>query len=158
MTTNVSKRQEASPGQPMPAARTLSGIPLFLAALALLLWVAFAIAMLISAKTTNEVFWTRLAFVFASVEAVAFGAAGAMWGVNVQKDRAEKAEKVAAANVEDAAKGRALAATTIADAADIVDEDRSSRLERLGGSPQEAARTDVLERHARIARSLFPDI
>ncbi len=140
------------------SARSLAGIPLFLAAAALVLWAAFAIMMLVSAKTANEVFWTRLAFVFASVQSVAFGAAGAIWGVNIQKDRAENAERLATANVEDAAKGRALAAATVADAADIVDEDRTSRLERLGGSPGEAARNDVLERHARIARSLFPDV
>jgi hypothetical protein len=135
----------------------LAGVPLFLAGLALALWAAFAITMLVFAHSADEVFWTRLAFVFASVEAVAFGAAGAMWGVTIQKDRAETAERVAAANVEDAANGRALAATTIADAADIVADDGTVRLERLGPTGDTAG-DGVLRKHAQIARMLFPDI
>lgn len=152
-------RESIAPSQRTAPARSggLAGIPLFLAGLALALWAAFAIMMLVFAHSADEVFWTRLAFVFASVEAVAFGAAGAMWGVTIQKDRAETAERVAAANVEDAANGRAFAATAIADAADIVADDGTVRVERLGPAG-DTAESNILRKHAQVARMLFPDL
>jgi hypothetical protein len=114
--------------------------------------------MLANASSASDLFWTRLAFVFASVEAIAFGAAGAIWGVTVNKQRAENAERRADEQTQQAANGRALAATTIADAATVVDDGGTVRSERLAGSPGSPTQADLLRRHAQIARALFPDI
>ncbi|HEV7590912.1 MAG TPA: hypothetical protein VGO40_22565 [Longimicrobium sp.] len=154
--TDTSDTRNAPTPAPAPT-RGLSGIPLFLAALALVLWVVFAVMMLVNAKAASEVFWARLAFLFASVEAIAFGAAGALWGVTIQKERAERAERAAEENAQDAANGRALAAATLADAADVVEEDRGTRLERLGVAGADPGEK-VLQRHAQLARRLFPDV
>jgi hypothetical protein len=67
---------DAEGGQKAP----LRGVALVAAAIALFLWAAFTVFMITKADTGNEVHWTRLAWIFASVEAVAFGAAGALWG------------------------------------------------------------------------------
>src|SRR5262249_31726352 len=84
--------------------------------LALLIWLVFHVQ-------AGEVQWSRLLAVLGSLEAVAFAAAGAIFGTTVQKqriqdarERAEKAEgraaeaeKTAASKSEAAANGRALA-------------------------------------------------
>lgn len=148
---------DSQPSSSTPS-RGLSGLPLFLAVAALALWAAFAVMMLANASSASDLFWTRLAFVFASVEAIAFGAAGAIWGVTVNKQRAENAERRADEQTQQAANGRALAATTIADAATVVDDGGTVRSERLAGSPGSPTQADLLRRHAQIARALFPDI
>ena len=71
--------------------RQLGGVAL---AAALVVLVAFAVlvGVLISQVDTGETRWARLAWVFASVEAIAFGAAGALFGSSIQRQRAERAE------------------------------------------------------------------
>jgi hypothetical protein len=85
-------------------------------------WLAF-LSWLTFNTSASEVVWARLFSVLGSLEAVAFDAAGALFGTTVQKqrvedarDRAEKAEgrasgaeKTAAEYVQNAANGRALA-------------------------------------------------
>ena len=129
----------------------ISGAPMVVAILAILVWVGFLIVML-RAADADETQWARMTYVFASVEAIAFAAAGALFGVNVQRGRVKSAEEKAEANARDAANGRALAITTIAD-------------ERPAASPQGAiafgpgdAPEDVRQRHAALARHLFPDL
>jgi hypothetical protein len=139
-----------------PSSR-LTGAPLILAILAVALWGVFAIVLLFNSNTRNEVTWNRLAFVFASIEAVAFGAAGALWGVSIQRQRAEAAEQRAQANAEDASNGRALAATLKAEVSEVVQEDADASMESLGGAPGDEA-SRVLQRHARAAQALFPDV
>jgi hypothetical protein len=106
---------------------------------------------LLSELNAGEVRWSRLTWLFASVEAIAFGAAGALFGSSIQRSRAEGAEAQAREHVEDAAKGRALAATVIADTGG---DQAGGRLERLGPD-DEALRAS---KHADIARALFPDL
>jgi hypothetical protein len=48
----------------------------------------------------DEVYWTRLTFLFNSLEAVVFAAAGALFGTQVQRARVEKAESVAKKGVK----------------------------------------------------------
>lgn len=143
----------ADSGQQVP----LRGVALAAAGIALLLWAAFTGFMIAQASTGNEIEWTRLAYLFASVEAIAFGAAGALWGTTINKQRAEQAERRAGANERDASNGRALASSQIAAAGDIIDQNGDSALQSLGGGPDRAA-AEVIQRNARQARMLFPDL
>jgi hypothetical protein len=88
------------------------------------------------------------------VEAVAFGAAGAIFGASVQRERAEKAEQRADSNSQAAANGTALATTLIADEQATPEE---SNLESYvpGASHVTAG---LAARHAALARRLFPSI
>jgi hypothetical protein len=134
------------------------GIALIAAIVALVLWAGFTAYMITKAGTDKEVTWTRLAWLFASVEAVAFAAAGAIWGTTVNRQRAEAAEKRADANAADAANGRALASSQIAEGGEIADVDTESALQRMGGGAADRGKVEVLQRHAKQARMLFPDL
>lgn len=124
---------------------------------AVIVLVAFAafVLFLVGQVNEDEVAWTRLAWIFASVEAIAFGAAGALFGSSIQRERAEKAEDAAQENAQDAANGRALAeaikAEAPAEAAGGV-----GGIESLGPGPQRDAAASVAARHAELARRLFP--
>lgn len=144
-----------------PTRSKLSGLAVYVAVAALIAWLVFTVYLLFQVNS-NELAWTRIAWVFASVEAIAFAAAGALFGTAVQRenveradDRATTAEEVAESNREDATKGRALAASLQADA--------------MGGAPPGGVRamgdedaggpsSDVAVRHAAMARSLFGDL
>jgi hypothetical protein len=104
------------------------------------------------ADTANEVRWTRMAWLFSSVEAIAFGAAGALFGASIQRQRAEKAEAAASRNADAAAKGEALAATLKADEPPAAG---TPGFEALGSRATPDA-LDVARRHASVARELFP--
>jgi hypothetical protein len=58
-------------------------------------FVAFAafVVFLIRETDAADVRWTRLACLFTSVEAIAFGAAWAFFGSSIQRARAENAEQ-----------------------------------------------------------------
>lgn len=131
----------------------LSAAPMVIAVLAVLTWVAFVVIMLL-ASDAEERTWTRLTFVFASVEAIAFAAAGALFGVSVQRERVEKAEERAEVNERDAANGRALAAVNLADAAASAGHDPADQSFGPGALPE----ANLARRHAELARHLFPDI
>ena len=92
----------------------ISGIPMVVAIVAIGIWAVFLVVML-RATDADEVQWARMTFVFASVEAVAFAAAGAVFGVTVQRERVKSAEEKAETNARDAANGRALAMVAISD-------------------------------------------
>jgi hypothetical protein len=134
-----------------PRRAPLRGAALW-AAIAVLIAFAIFVAYLIGQVDTNEVPWTRLAWLFTSVEAIAFGAAGALFGASIQRQRAEKAEAAASENADQAAKGRALAATLKAD-------EQTARggggLESLE-TPEASEAVQVAQRHASLARELFP--
>src|SRR5215204_1451362 len=104
----------------------LSGAPMVVAILAVLIWVAFVVVMLLASDSGDKT-WTRLTFVFASVEAIAFAAAGALFGVSVQRERVQKAEEKADVHAREAANGRALAAVSIADEAATAAQDRGGQ-------------------------------
>jgi hypothetical protein len=129
----------------------LSGPALIAAFLSLAALAVFTGYMITQADLRNEVTWTRLAWLFTSVEAIAFGAAGALFGVRVNRERAEKAESEARRSAGDAARGRALAAVLKADDAPA-EEGVATR--GLGGADEE---TSMRSRNARLARELFPD-
>ncbi|HEX6518837.1 MAG TPA: hypothetical protein VF070_02325 [Streptosporangiaceae bacterium] len=162
MNTPVSGEANAMADTATPTNKTtsekrtgISGIPMIVAVAAILVWVGFIIAMALSTNASDNQ-WTRLVYVFGSVEAIAFAAAGALFGVTVQRDRVEKAEKVAEQNAQDAASGRALAAVNLADEGQIVQRDGGSVFESYG--PDDAKDAEIRRRHATAARRLFPDL
>ena len=120
------------------------------AILAIFVWLVFVVVML-SASGLDETQWARMTYVFASVEAIAFAAAGALFGVTVQRERVKSAEEKAETNALDAANGRALAISTIADG-----QLPAGQEDAYSFGPGEAP--DVRQRHAEFARSLFPDL
>ena len=122
---------------------------------ALAVWVGFLVVMGFAADAPNEE-WTRLAYIFASVEAIAFTAAGALFGVTVQRERVAKAEEAAAENAQDASNGRALAAINIADEGQVVERNGETVFESFG--PDDAKDAEVRRRHAAAARRLFPNV
>jgi hypothetical protein len=91
------------------------------------------------------------------VEAIAFGAAGLLFGSSIQRARAQRAEGDADAarteaqrHLSDAANGRALAAAIEADAPpDAAEEGQFERLGPAGAASDSAA---VARRHANAAR------
>ena len=112
---------------------------------------AFTIYMITEADTGSEVTWSRLAWLFSSVEAIAFAAAGALFGARVHRERAEKAEAEARKSAGDAARGKALAAALKADDA-VAAESPATR--GLGDDDEDMS---LRSRHARLAQELFPD-
>jgi hypothetical protein len=139
--------EQVSEVEPAPRpSRPLGGVALIAALVALAAFAAFTAYMIAQADGGNEVTWTRLAWLFSSVEAIAFGAAGALFGASVHRERAENAEADARQKADAAARGRALAAAVKAEAPAAT---------RGGGEPEET--TSVAARHARLARELFPD-
>jgi hypothetical protein len=135
-----------------PKPSGLAGVPMLIASAAIIVWIAFVVVMAIAADASDER-WTRLSYVFASVEAIAFAAAGALFGVTVQRERVIKAEAQAEANMRDAANGRALGAMLLADEGRPVDWDQDSVLETA-----EPDDLNLRRRHADVARRLFPDL
>lgn len=123
------------------------------AAIAVLLAFAGFVVFMLTEAGTQELRWTRLAWVFASVEAIAFGAAGALFGSSIQRARAENAEAEARRNAGEAANGRALASAVLSD---DPEGDGPAELEALG--PAEQRGPAVARSHATLARDLFPDL
>jgi hypothetical protein len=139
-----------APGAPRTA--RLSG-PAVVAALAVLIAFGVFVVFLVSEVGVSEVKWARLAWLFASVEAIAFGAAGALFGSSIQRQRAEKAEADAKENATAAANGHALAEAV---KADEPQGGGGGGLESLGPGQQDDAAAEVARRHAALARRLFP--
>ena len=127
---------------PPAAPRVLSGWALVAALVVLIGFAVFVVVMIVSTDV-REPTWTRLAWVFASVEAIAFGAAGALFGSTIQRQRAEAAEDRAVRNERDANNGRSLATQLKAEAA--------------VPTPGLEAATPVAARYAELARLYFPD-
>jgi F0F1-type ATP synthase membrane subunit b/b' len=90
-------------------------LPVLIAAIAVL--VAFGVLvgwMLITAKTTNGILWDRQLYIYTSVEAIVFAAAGALFGLEVKRQQVTGAERRADASADRAAealKSERLAAT-----------------------------------------------
>ncbi|GHB10071.1 hypothetical protein GCM10010346_36530 [Streptomyces chryseus] len=140
---------------------SLQGPALWVAISAVVAWLALSIYLLTRAGSA-ELEWTRTVWVFASVEAIAFAAAGALFGTAVQRShvaqaekRAQSAEQVADQNRDEANKGRALAAAMQADA---TEDQTVGRLTPMGPQDESSAEHGTRRRHAQMARSLFGDL
>lgn len=108
---------ENQPNNKLAGVALVAAIIVLAAWLVLLSWLAFHTG-------ATELQWARLGSVLGSLEAVAFAAAGALFGTTIQKqrvedaneragkaeDRALRAEKTSTEHMQAAANGRALAA------------------------------------------------
>lgn len=128
----------------------LSGVALGVAVVALVAFAAFVWFMILQ-RGAEETPWTRLAWLFASVEAIAFAAAGALFGSSVQRQQTEREKKRADNNEEAATNGKRLATVLVAD-----DPQAGPGLESLDQNGRQAVQ-EITEKHADLARRLFPD-
>ena len=137
----------------------LRGPALVVAVLAVALWGAFVVILALVADTANEVLWARYGFLLASVEAVAFAAAGALFGASIQRERAEKAEERAEQNASEAMNGKAFASAVYHDAplGAVVDAEGDNGEDRFGADPGEMMDPTAIK-HARMAKSFFPNL
>src|SRR5262249_28113601 len=143
----------------------LEGTALVAALIIVAVWLAFLIWLAFHSDAT-EVKWARLLAVLGSLEAVAFGAAGALFGTTIQKrrveegkeraniaeERAAEAQKVATANAEGAANGKALATMIKARAESRATEEGIERVS-TGNRSGQGVDDDLLV----LAKRLFPD-
>jgi hypothetical protein len=156
--------KSATPGSSSSSSK-LSGPALWVAIFALAVWVAFSVVLLFNVgKTETE--WTRIAWIFGSIQSVAFAAAGALFGTAVQQQNVSSAKQEAATAKKDAdqqrdmaSKGRALATVVQAEGPTPATGDTSG-VERMG--PGRAGATEsaeaVRQRHAQLAQSLFGNL
>jgi NADH:ubiquinone oxidoreductase subunit 6 (subunit J) len=89
-------------------ARTVIGVPAVLAIVIVIMWLITLVIMMIKiGATTDE--WSRWITIMTSLQALAFAAAGALWGVKVQEKETEKAKGEAAKANKNSAEGKKLA-------------------------------------------------
>jgi hypothetical protein len=156
--------QGAKTGTQDSGTRTLSGPALWVATFAIASWLLFSVFLLVKADSSPDLAWTRMAWVFGSVQAIAFAAAGALFGTAVQReqvgrseDRANAAETSAAESKELAAKGQAFGAMAQADEmANTQDEGEQPRT--MGSGADSSSADETRRRHAEVSRSLFGDL
>lgn len=98
-------------------AKTLSGAALVAAIVLIVAWLGAMIWLAFYHVDDQETKWSRLILLFNSLQAVGFGAVGALLGTKVQLPRVEAAEQRAAKAEGVATKGKELAATVKAEAA-----------------------------------------
>ena len=140
----------------------LAGSGMIAAFVVLVAWLGLII-WLTTHTSISDAEWARLLAVLASLEAVALTAAGALFGVSVQrqrvqdaKERAEKAEEratdaqnAANENAEKAANGKALATAIKA---------RAGKRSSSDGIERVSARTsEVDDELLELSNKLFPD-
>jgi hypothetical protein len=151
-----SRKEDAVGTDPVNVPKTgkVPAVGLAAAAVVLIAFAVFVVFM-VTEVGGSEIRWTRLAWLFASVEAIAFGAAGALFGSSIQRARAENAEAEARRNADDAAGGRALASACISDEATAA-AGGGGDLETLGPGGDVGAA--LAKSRAELARDLFPDL
>jgi hypothetical protein len=124
-------------------------------------WLALVVFLMLRIDT-EETHWARLMAMLGSVEAVAFAAAGALFGTTVQKQRVEEAkeqaqkadqrastaEQQALESAGDAANGRALAAAI---------KSRRSISARASTARVNRTESDTDDDLLALAQRLFPD-
>ncbi len=138
----------------------LTGIAMIAAVAVLIVWLGM-LWWLILHTDAAEVTWARWLTVLASLEAVAFAAAGAIFGTTVQRERVAKAESRAAkaeddakGSAKEAANGRALAEAVKSRARAQPAPASAGGIERTSRSTGDAPQLDDL---AQLAHRLFPD-
>ena len=164
--TSAGKSQTATSGGGSSASPKLTGAALWVAIFAIAVWIGFSI-FLIAKAGTNETEWTRIAWVFGSIQAIAFAAAGALFGTAVQQQNVNNAQEQATSAKKDAdqqrnaaANGRALAAAMQAEAAVAPPTGDAGGIQRAAvASAIGAGSADELrQRHAQLSRALFGDL
>lgn len=107
---------------------------------------AFAVFLVANADTREQAEWERWVYVFGAVEAIAFAAIGWLFGREVNRERAEKAEDAAEQANEEAAQNREKGAKL---AGMVIAGGSGRRLEEMGATGMSEA--------VEFARKSFPD-
>lgn len=137
--------------------------PVVWVAIAVLVAFGIVFAFMLSQVDADDTRWSRLTFLYGTVEAIVFAAAGALFGTQVQRERVVKAEDRADAattkaeeNVDAATKGKVLAKAAKAEAMTAAPEMAQFGFSPQPGvaPPQEAA---SVVRLAVLAEELFPE-
>jgi hypothetical protein len=159
---DVDSATNTTSGGGSSASPKLAGAALWTAILAVAVWVGFSI-FLIAKASTSETEWTRIAWVFGSIQAIAFAAAGALFGTTVQQQnvstaqqQAESAKKDADQQRDAATKGRVLAMTIQAEAA--AQPINEAEFPQHPGAAEVEAADQLRQRHAQISRALFGNL
>jgi hypothetical protein len=163
--TSAGRSKTATLGDGSSASPKLSGAALWVAIFAIAVWIGFSIFLIVKSGT-NETEWTRIAWVFGSIQAIAFAAAGALFGTAVQQQNVDNAQQraVSARNDADqqreaAARGRALAVAMQAEeAAQTTAGAGGVQRAAVASSPGTESADELLRRHARLSRALFGDL
>lgn len=143
----------------------LTGPALWMAIFAVVVWIGFSVLLIVRAGT-NDTEWSRIAWVFGSIQAIAFAAAGALFGTAVQQQNVSNAQQQAATAKQDAdqqrdaaTKGRALAATMQAEGAAQAGTPTDDRKPTgPDGAPAADPATVLAKRHADLSRAPFGNI
>jgi hypothetical protein len=142
-----------------PKANLLSRTAVLVAVASIALWAVASVVLLLNVDEKDPD-WTRMAWVFGSIQAIAFAAAGALFGTTVTReqavaaeDRAQRAEQRAGENEQLATAGRALASSLQAEA--VANEAEPGR---ATGGQVAAVGEGAVDRHARMSRALFGDL
>ncbi len=131
-----------------------------------LVLVAFSLLVIfmIGRVASSDAAWNRLVYLYGSVEAIVFAAAGAIFGSRVQRAqtedaeaRAKKAQDKADQTSQAATNGRALADAIRAERGHLEPADaKVSFAERLSPTTPQAAAVSVIGRLEMLADKLFP--
>jgi len=147
-----------------PTTTDLSGVALAAALVVLAAWLLLLVWLVFN-TSLQEVAWSRLLVVLGSMEAVAFGAAGALFGTQIQRQRVQDAqrhasnaeaktadaEQRASANADGAIKGKTLAAVVKARGRTRAGRTGTERLSAAGEPEQDQ------DEIVALANELFPD-
>lgn len=135
----------------------VSGLAAGMAVVVIIVWMA-GLAWLFFNTDATDATWARWLTVLTALEAVAFAAAGVLFGTTVQRQRvadaqdvAKQAEERAEANANDAANGRKLAERLKGRAS--AQPAGASGIERTSVGASADGTDDLLE----LAQHLFPD-
>jgi hypothetical protein len=147
------------------ASPKLTGAAMWVAAFAIAAWMGFSILLIVKAGT-NETEWTRIAWVFGSIQAIASAAAGALFGTAVQQQNIDNVQQQAMSAKNDADQQREAAANGRALAAAMQAEAATQPVGGVGGVQRagiaSAAGTgsadELLQRYAQLSRALFGDL
>ncbi len=163
--TSSGQSQTATSGDGSSSSPKLTGAALWIAIFAIVVWIGFSI-FLITKAGANETEWTRIAWVFGSIQAIAFAAAGALFGTAVQQQNINNAQQAATSAKKDAdqqreaaANGRALAAAIQAEAA-TEPPGGAGGIQRasVASAASTGSADELRQRHAQLSRSLFGDL
>jgi hypothetical protein len=159
----MAKQLAESAIKPVRTPGRLSPSGMLVAVVAVFTWIAFMIVMLWKAGTAHEEEWTRMAWVFGSAQAVAFSAAGALFGTQIQAGRVAHAEgqaKAATAKAEQhaaaAMTGRAIG--TLLQAEGAAAGQPTSGLKSMAPGTAADPAAQLRQRYAQLSKSLYGDL
>jgi hypothetical protein len=146
----------------------IQGVVPLIVSIAVLYIFWILVKMMMGMTKVPETEWNRAAYLFAGIEAIAYAAAGFLFGREVHRQRAEQAERRASTEEERAteavkqsaevtAKGKALKQVIEAKmTSSLTRSDNMEILESFEKDEPVTARRSDLDELSRIAKELFP--